>query len=298
MTRQLCRMGLWRVRLTQALAAIWAPVVLGCATIASTRDYGANQPAGIEGKSFTLELGGGVTMVLVYIPPGTFTMGSTEEEVLAVRRKWGEVKDYYVSNEIPAHRVTILKGFYIGKYEVTQEQWEAVMRSNPSDFRGPKKAVQASWYDCQEFLKKLNERTGRRFAFPSEAEWEYACRAGTTTRFYFGNSAGALGRYEWTWSHLGRVREVGQKQPNPWGLFDMQGNVGEWCEDVWHDSYDGAPCDGSPWLEGGDKHYRVLRGGCWDSAPYHCRSAARFCYLPYLKACSGIGGFRVVLRDP
>jgi formylglycine-generating enzyme required for sulfatase activity len=263
-----------------------------------TEGIDGNPPPLPESKSLTVDLGGGVMLILVFIPPGTFTMGSSEEELLAVRRKWREVKDYYVSPEKPAHKVTIPKGFYMGKYEVTQEQWEAVMASNPSIFTGPKLAVQASWDDCQEFLKKLNEKTGRRFALPSEAEWEYACRAGTTTRFYFGDSAAALGRYEWTWSDRGGVREVGLRSPNPWGLFDMQGNVAEWCEDVWHKSYEGAPCDGSAWLEGGDKDLRVLRGGCWDDSPRHCRSAARFRYSPHLKACSGIGGLRVVLPAP
>lgn len=215
-----------------------------------------------------------------------------------MRRRWREVKKHWVSSETPAHNVTISKGFYIGKYEVTQEQWEAVMNSNPSFFKGPKLAVQASWNDCQKFLKKLNEKTGWRFTLPSEAEWEYACRAGTTTRFYFGDDTRELSRHAWTWSYYGRVRPVGQKRPNPWGLHDICGNVHEWCEDVWHDSYEGAPCDGSPWVKGTDTSFRVLRGGCWDSHVYGCRSAARFFGLAHLNACSGIGGLRVVLRDP
>jgi formylglycine-generating enzyme required for sulfatase activity len=286
------------LRLACAAAGLGALILAGCGGVGVFERPGEAEPAVAALESLTVGLGGGVAMVLVHIPPGTFTMGSTEEELQAVRRKWPDVKDYYVSNEMPAHRVAIPKGFFMGKCEVTQEQWEAVMGSNPSIFKGPKLAVQASWHDCQEFLKKLNAKTGRRFALPSEAEWEYACRAGTTTRFYFGDRARALGRHAWTWSYWGRVRPVGQKRPNPWGLFDMYGNVYEWCEDVGHESYDGAPCDGSAWLEGGDKDFRVLRGGSWDSAPYSCRSASRFHYFPHLKACSGLGGLRVVLRDP
>jgi len=291
-------LGRRMVRLILALAVAGALAIAGCGRMPFGEGVRGRQPTVADVKSLTVDLGGGVTMVLVYIPPGTFTMGSTQEELAAVRRKWSRVKDYYVSPELPAHKVTVSKGFYMGKYEVTQEQWEAVMGSNPSIFKGPKKAVQASWDDCQDFLKKLNQKTGRRFALPSEAEWEYACRAGTTTWFYFGDCANALGRYEWTSSDRGGVREVGLRGPNPWGLFDMQGNVAEWCEDVWHKSYEGAPCDGSAWLEGGEKSFRVLRGGCWDSSPPHCRSAARFSRFPDLKACSGIGGLRVVLRDP
>jgi formylglycine-generating enzyme required for sulfatase activity len=292
-----CRISIPYAHLNPALAVLCGLFLVGCAGMALTDFQSEKQPIAPERKTLTVDLGGGVTMVLVFIPPGTFTMGSTGEELAAVRREWPEVKEHWVSNELPAHEVTIPGSFYMGRYEVTQEQWEAVMGSNPSIFKGPKKAVQASWYDCQEFLKRLNEKTGRRFALPSEAEWEYACRAGTTTRFYFGESARPLRRYEWTWSYHGRVRPVGQKRPNPWGLYDIQGNVAEWCEDVWHKSYEGAPCDGSPWLEGGDRDFRVLRGGCWDSAPYHCRSAHRFMYFPHLRACSGIGGLRVVLRD-
>jgi len=298
MSSQQHRLGGWRVRLTRALAAFCAAVVLGCATTHLTGLQDERQPITQEVKSLRVDLGGGVAMVLVYIAPGTFTMGSTEEELVAVRRKWRDVKDYYVSREMPAHKVTIPKAFYMGKYEVTQEQWERGMAYNPSMFKGPKLPVQASWDDCQKFLKKLNDRTGRRFALPTEAEWEYACRAGSTTRFYFGNDESQLARHTRTRSYFGRVRAVGQMKPNPWGLHDMYGNVYEWCEDVWHDSYDGAPSDGSPWLEGGDTAYRVLRGGCWDSTPDRCRSAARFFGFPDLSACSGIGGLRVVLRDP
>lgn len=296
MQRQPCAFGSGPERLALVLAAVGVLLLSGCEwmRLPEPEDNWHATVPGIE--TLTVDLGGGVTMVLAHLPPGTFTMGSTEEETLAVRRKWREVKDYYVSPEMPAHPVTFAKGFYIGKYEVTQEQWEAVMDFNPSEFKGPKKAVQASWHDCQKFLVKLNAKTGRRFALPSEAEWEYACRGGTTTRFYFGDSAGALGRYEWTYSYTPRVLPGGLKRPNPWGLHDMQGNVMEWCEDVWHKSYEGAPSDGSPWLEGGDKDFRVLRGGCWDSAPYHCRSAHRSKTFPSFNW--GLYGLRVVLRDP
>jgi formylglycine-generating enzyme required for sulfatase activity len=250
----------------------------------------------VEG-SLTVDIGGGVNMELVPIRPGRFVMGSTEEELHLVREKWAQVKEHYISGERPAHSVTIAGGLYMGRYEVTQEQWEAVMDSNPSIYRGSTLAVQASWDDSQEFLKRLSETTGRRFTLPSEAEWEYACRAGSTTMFHFGDDAGDLKYYAHMRSFSGRVRPVGGKKPNTWGLYNMIDNVMEWCEDVWHEDYEGAPQDGSPWLDGGKASFRVLRGASWDSSAYWRRSASRFGYFPDIKACSGIGGLRVVLRE-
>jgi formylglycine-generating enzyme required for sulfatase activity len=226
-----------------------------------------------------VSLGDGIGLELVLIRPGTFQMGSRQDR-----------------SEQPVHQVTIRKPFYIGKYEVTQEQWQAVMGANPSRFKGPRNPVESvSWDGCQGFVKKLSEKTGRKFSLPSEAEWEYACRAGTTTRFCFGDEEAGLAEYGWHYGNSDRsTHPVGQKKPNAWGLFDMHGNVLEWCEDAWHESYVGAPADGSPWIEGLGRD-RVLRGGAWYGDPTSCRSADRDWFGP---ASGGlVVGARVVLRD-
>ena len=229
----------------------------------------------------TVDLGGGVTMELILIPPGTFDMGSD---------KWQPA-------EKPVHKVTLKKAFYIGKYEVTQEQWQAVMGANDSHFKDPKKPVESvGWNACRDFVAKVSDKTGRKFSLPSEAEWEYACRAGSTTEFCYGDDADGLGEYAW---HAGNsddtTHPVGQKKPNRFGLFDMHGNVSEWCEDVWHDSYEGAPTDGSPWVEGGDQSLRVVRGRSWFDIPMLCRSADRTRTFPSVVFPNY--GLRVVLRD-
>jgi formylglycine-generating enzyme required for sulfatase activity len=183
------------------------------------------------------------------------------------------------ANEKPVHQVTINYSFYISKYEVTQAQWQAVMGNNPSSFKGDlaepfiKLPVeQVSWDDAQIFINKLNESNdGFNYRLPTEAEWEYACRAGTT-----GDDTGDLSEMAWFAENSGgRTHGVGQKQPNAWGLFDMHGNVWEWCQDWYHESYNGAPTDGSAWL-GGVQLYRVLRGGSWgNKETASLRSASR-----------------------
>jgi formylglycine-generating enzyme required for sulfatase activity len=231
----------------------------------------------------TVDLGGGVTMELILIPPGTFDMGSDKGQ----------------GGEKPVHKVTLKKGFYIGKYEVTQEQWQAVMGANPSHFKDPKKPVeQVTWNACRDFVAKLSEKTGRKFSLPSEAEWEYACRAGSTTEFCYGDAEAGLGEYAWYSGKSGNMTHlVGQKKPNQFGLFDMHGNVSEWCEDVSHDSYEGAPTDGSAWVEGGNQGLRVVRGGSWLQIPTLCRSALRNMYAPASDYYLYGYGCRVVLRD-
>ena len=168
--------------------------------------------------------------------------------------------------------------FAIGKYAITQEQYQAVMGVNPSYFQGnPQNPVESVSYDDAEvFCIKLNGMTGHKYRLPTEAEWEYACRAGTTTDYYFGDDYRQLGDYAW---YVGNSRQtthpVGQKKPNAWGLYDMSGNVWEWCEDNGHDSYENAPKDGSAWLTN-DNDYRILRGGSGYTIPDRCRSAYRF----------------------
>jgi formylglycine-generating enzyme required for sulfatase activity len=165
------------------------------------------------------------------------------------------------SLEKPVHQVTIKESFYMGRYEVTQAEWQQVMGTNPSYLRGDRLPVeQVSWNDVQSFLTKLNERGDRfKYRLPSEAEWEYACRAGRTR-----DHAGDLNKMAWYVENSRlRTHAVGLKQPNAWGLTDMLGNVWEWCADYYHENYRGAPTDGSAWLTGGEMKERVDRGGSW-----------------------------------
>jgi formylglycine-generating enzyme required for sulfatase activity len=221
-------------------------------------------------KTFTNTIG----MEFVLIPPGEFWMGSEERDA-----------------EKPVHKVTIGYPFYMGKYQVTQGEWKAVMGGNPSHFKGDdRRPVETvSWDDCQEFIKRLNARNdGYVYRLPSEAEWEYACRAGTT-----GDYAGDLDAMAWYggfWKGIfggGGTHPVGQRQPNAFGLYDMHGNVWEWCQDVWHENYNGAPTDGRAWEQGSDNE-RVLRGGSWDSVANGCRSAFRN-YFPPVNRDSLVG---------
>jgi formylglycine-generating enzyme required for sulfatase activity len=201
-----------------------------------------------------------IGMKFTQIPAGEFHMGSEES-------------DY----EKPVHKVKIKNPFYLCTYPVTQVEWKAVMDDEPSYFKGDYLPVeQVSWDDVQEFIKKLNVKEGTdKYRLPSEAEWEYACRAGTTTKYSFGDSESELGGYAWYDDNSeGKTHPVGQKDPNSWGLHDMHGNVWEWVQDEWHDDYDGAPTDGSAW-ESGDGALRAHRGGGWDSTAGGCRSAVR-----------------------
>ena len=242
------------------------------------------------GKTVVLTLAGGVKLEMVRIPAGTFQMGSPETE----RGRSGD--------EGPAHTVNINYDFYMGKYEVTQAQWQALMKTKPYKIYGigdNYPVFRVSWNDCQAFISALNQLNVGFFRLPSEAEWEYACRAGTKSRFYFGNSpgcgdycqdceAGAMQgkRSDYMWYCGDNVRDgepefgakpVGQKLPNGFGLYDMSGNVWEWCQDEYHFNYEGAPTDGSAWQQRAGAP-RVLRGGAWDYQARYCRSACRCGY--------------------
>ena len=179
-------------------------------------------------------------------------------------------------HEKPVHTVRISTPFYLGQYEVTQGQWQAIMGDNPSRFRGDVKlpVESVSWEDVQEFIRRLNTREGgSRYRLPTEAEWEYAARAGTTTAYSFGDDPGRLGDYAWFADNAGdRTHPVGQKNPNPWGLYDMHGNVWEWVQD-WHGAYAaGAAVDPAGPSSGSN---RVNRGGGWNGDAVYCRSARR-----------------------
>jgi formylglycine-generating enzyme required for sulfatase activity len=215
---------------------------------------------------------------MVKIPAGSFLMGTEETEVIRLCKEY-ETDSYKC--EMPQHQVK-LQEFYLGKYPVTQEQYQAVMGNNPSNFQdNPKNPVEnVSWDDAQEFCQKLNDKTGKKYRLPTEAEWEYACRAGTQTRFYFGDDAAKLGDYGWYHENSGsKTHPVGQKKPNDWGLYDMSGNVWEWCEDPWHDSYADKPenikNNGNVIWSSSNTSLRVRRGGSWGSNSRICRSADR-----------------------
>ncbi len=275
---------------------------------------------------FAEKLGNNVSLEMVSIKGGTFLMGSPDTE---------KERD---SGESPQHRVTV-QPFFLGKYPITQAQWQAVMGNNPAEFKGNNRPVEnlswnnalwqtlmgknpaefmgnnpaefkennrpvenVSWNDAVKFCQKLSQITGRNYRLPSEAEWEYACRAGTTTPFHFGETitpdlANYYGNYTYASEPKGQYRkqttDVGSFPPNAFGLYDMHGNVCEWCQDIWHENYNGATSDGSAWESGGDSNRRLQRGGSWNYFPSYCRSATRDSYGPDNRHYNI--GFRVAL---
>ncbi|MBR8835873.1 MAG: formylglycine-generating enzyme family protein [Stigonema ocellatum SAG 48.90 = DSM 106950] len=262
-----------------------------------------------QAQYFTEDLGKGVTLEMVSIPGGTFTMGAPKTEKEST------------DDERPQHEVTV-PPFFMGKYPITQAQWQAVaalpqvnreLDPDPSSFKGSDRPVEnVSWYDADEFCARLSKATGRDYRLPSEAEWEYACRAGTTTPFHFGETitpelANYNGKYTYGAGSKGEYRQettpVGKFQvTNAFGLSDMHGNVWEWCADHWHENYESSPpLDGSAWLETtenneNDNHLRLLRGGSWLNNPEYCRSAYRNGSAP--DNDNGLIGFRVVCVPP
>jgi formylglycine-generating enzyme required for sulfatase activity len=239
-----------------------------------------------QARYFIVDLGNGVTLEMVEVPGGSFVMGSPATE---------EDRD---PDEDPAHRVDV-PSFWMGKFEITQAQGKAVMGSdNNSHFKGDELPVEnVSWDGAQVFLRALNRKLGlqnkdRKYQYrlPSEAEWEYAARGGTTTPFAFGETITTQivnynGNFPYADARAGlsRAKTVeagGLGVANAFGLFDMHGNVWEWCEDLYHRDYNGAPADGSAWLSGGDPRFRTLRGGSWVDEGNACRSASRHRIVP------------------
>lgn len=224
---------------------------------------------------------------MVVIPPGSFNMGSENGH----------------PDERPVHRVTINRAFAMGKTEVTQAQWRSIMGNNPSEFKncGDNCPVEkVSWDDAQEFIRKLNARTGKQYRLPSEAEWEYACLAGEQLE-YCGSAnverVAWYGTYENQAGNSGNsTNPVATKQANAFGLYDMSGNVYEWVEDSYHDSYIGAPSDGSVWQ--GDESKRVVRGGSWYYYPLFVRAAGRLWVPPAYRTSIKDFGFRLVRMLP
>ena len=240
-------------------------------------------PASTSSNSLVLDCGNGVKLELVKVAAGSFDMGSNED-----------------NDEKPIHRVN-LREFLIGKYPVTQEQYQAVIGKNPSHFKGNQNPVETvSWHDAVKFCEKLAQKTREKVRLPTEAEWEYAAKGGNQSEGYKyagSDSLDEVGWYDGNTTFLGffggKTQPVGQKRENELGIYDMSGNVWEWCEDIWHGNYNGAPTDGSAWLTGGEQSKRALRGGSWLSLDGICRSANRGRYY------AGYGiydfGFRVVV---
>ncbi len=217
---------------------------------------------------------------MVIIPPGSFEMGATNGE----------------ADEKPTHRVSLAQAFALGKTEITQAQWHAVMGNNPSrskDCGDTCPVDKVSWNDAQAYIRKLNAKTGKRYRLPSEAEWEYACRADGRQEYCGSDNLDSVG---WYYKNSGSgIRPVAGKQPNAFGLYDMSGNVWEWVEDSYHGDYNGAPTDGSAWQ--GDGATRVLRGGSQNSGPQFVRAAHRVRSEPANRSVRGLG-FRVARMLP
>jgi formylglycine-generating enzyme required for sulfatase activity len=255
-----------------------------------------------QNQYYDERLGPGVLLRMMSIPPGTFLMGSPDDE------------PGYHDDESPQHPVTV-SSFFMAKYPVTQAQWRVVaampqlereLKPDPSHFKGDNRPVeQVSWYDAMEFCARLSAHTGREYRLPSEAEWEYACRAGTTTPFHFGKMITTeVANYDGNSTYNGGPKGDYREETTPvdhfgianaWGLSDMHGNVGEWCLDH-YDNYEKAPIDGSARLSEDESSRRVLRGGSWINSPRNCCSAYRYAYNPRYVIYHY--GFRVVSVAP
>ena len=246
---------------------------------------------------------------MMLIPAGAFLMGSPEDELERSE------------SEGPQHKVTVPQ-FFMAKYPITQDQWRSVaampqvnqaLDSDPSGFKGDLRPVEkVSWNDAVEFCDRLTIHTNRQYRLPTEAEWEYACRAGTTTPFHFGETLSTdCANYDGTSEQYGaydgpgvRGEYRGETTPvsefegvNGYGLSDMHGNVWEWCQDHWHENYEGAPADGSAWLSSDESNFRVYRGGSWSIDPWYCRSAYRGRNIPVSHRDVNIG-VRVCCSTP
>ena len=223
-----------------------------------------------QARYFTEDLGNGSYLEMIAIPGGKFLMGTEAQEIERLYKKYNV--DYF-EQEHPQHEVTI-QTFFMGKYPITQAQYKQIMGKNPSNFKGDERPVeQVSWDEAVEFCQRLSKLTRKEYRLPTEAEWEYACRAGTTTSYHFGKTiTDKLVNYG---SNVSETTSVGKFPPNRFGLYDMQGNIFEWCEDDWHDDYENAPTDGSTWLSSYENTKKVRRGGSWSKNLDLYRSAYR-----------------------
>ena len=246
-----------------------------------------------QAEYFPEDLGNGVFLDMVAISGGKFMMGTEDEEI---ERLCKEYNREWFKNEQPQHEVTV-QPFFMSKYPITQAQWRAIaslpkverdLDPNPARFKDRENSdrrpvEQVSWEDAVEFCQKLSQQTGKEYRLPTEAEWEYACRADTTTPFHFGETISTdLANYDGDYTYAnapkgkyrGETTPVGSFSPNAFGLYDMHGNVWEWCEDDWHENYRRAPNNGSAWLTK-ESSNKVVRGGSWGYDPDYCRSAYR-----------------------
>jgi len=251
-------------------------------------------------KLYTQNLDDWQKLSMVHIPSGKFIMGASSQE------------KYSSDRERPVHRVKV-KDFFLGEYPITQIQWRKVaklpqinreLKPNPSHFKGDYRPVESvSWLEVREFCDRLTAHTGKQYRLPTEAEWEYACRGNTHTPFAYGETlTSELADYASTYAYASEpgvayrkeTTKVGSFMPNAFGLYDLHGNVREWCADPWHENYHGAPNNSKTWNKGGNKSWRTLRGGSWANKPSHCRSAHRSGYRESL--LNRAIGFRVAMN--
>jgi formylglycine-generating enzyme required for sulfatase activity len=274
-----------------------------------TRWYQSQEKIEKRAKRYIEDLGNNIYLEMVYIPGGTFMMGSPASEKGPF--------DIEPIHERPQHQVKV-QPFLMSRYPVTQELWRTVaafpvveraLELEPVyfKFRGDKQpAQQMVWYEAVEFCQRLSRKTGRKYRLPSEAEWEYACRAGTNSPFHFGGINADVAKYSGRYPKEPDVSrslpesgptEVGRFEvANAFGLCDMHGNVWEWCQDYWHDNYQNAPNDGSAWVIDGDSNSRVMRGGSWCDDPRSCRSASRHWQISDHRSSYGSGGYQIGFR--
>ena len=255
---------------------------LTSSTSSTTANTLSSSGSSLSGNALTIPVKNGINIEMVKVEAGSFNMGATPEMKKSADR------------EKPVHRVTLTNNYYIGKYEVTQALWQAVMGSNPSNFKGDDLPVEmVTWNDCQDFISKLNAMTGKRFRLPSEAEWEYAARGGNKSRGYQYIGSNTIGDVAWYGDNSGsKTHAVGTKQPNELGIYDMAGNVLEWCQD-WYGSYNSSPQVNPTGAASGSR--RVDRGGSWLNLAWNCRTSYRDESASC--CCDSILGFRLVLSE-
>lgn len=246
--------------------------------------------------TFDLQLNPDVQIALQLIPPGEFIMGLEPDAFVTLMSLYPE-KDRWPENPLLPHLVQVYNPFYLARTPVTQAQWQAVRGSNPAHFTGdaqfPIENVSAQ--EADTYCQALSALIGRQVRLPSEAEWEYACRAGSVTLFHFGDSLDELEQYAWYRENSEmRVHPLGLKLPNPWGLYDMHGGIDEFCQDPEHPTYHGAPSNQHPWREEGDFTRRIKRGGSWYDIGVHCCSPHSSSYP--VAVGSEDHGFRVVVE--
>ena len=255
---------------------------LTSSTSSSSANTLSSSGSSLSGNALTIPVKNGISIEMVKVEAGSFNMGATPEMKKPADR------------EKPVHRVTLTNNYYIGKYEVTQALWQAVMGRNPSNFKGDDLPVEmVTWNDCQDFISKLNAMTGKRFRLPSEAEWEYAARGGNKSRGYQYIGSNTIGDVAWYGDNSGsKTHAVGTKQPNELGIYDMAGNVLEWCQD-WYGSYNSSPQVNPTGAASGSR--RVDRGGSWLNSAWNCRTSYRDESASC--CCDSNLGFRLVLSE-